>query len=314
MKKDQNRRDRWLELWLQNDLLPYAHKVGIQEAATIIPENWFHIGGVCRYCFKRNAAFDAVMAAFDDLQAPELFHVVSTKLMGKYTQQRVVDKLIHQHPPESKVGVHGKTYTFASEFVLSKVAMVLALETTIETEKLLNSLKGVAAGGSMWGVLFEAYAARKLCDGGTFTVKEIGSGTEATLNLKPTSILQKDTKTLNKINYPPGEIKDKVVWPHLSYDMQAMDMFMLLQKDFITFQMTVACSHKLDLNGTKAFLRYFDSVCRALFPGQVVLKDYSLYFAVPADIYKSFSNSAQPFTDKNGTKLNTTEVGKRVKQ
>jgi hypothetical protein len=92
------------------------------------------IGGVCRYCFKRNAALDAVMAAFDDLQPTELFHVVNSNLMGKYTQQRVVDRLIHRHPPESKVGVNGKTYSFASEFVMSKVAMVLALEITIEAE------------------------------------------------------------------------------------------------------------------------------------------------------------------------------------
>jgi hypothetical protein len=160
--------------------------------------------------------------------------------------------------------------TFASEFVATRVAMALCLATKIRTGELLRSLEGVGAAGSMRGVLFEAYAARKLAAGGSFTVKEIGSENEMTLDLAPTTILQKDTKTLNKTNYPPQEIEDKVVWPNPSYDMPAIDIFMLLLQACVAFEMTVASSHGLDLKGTKAVLKYFDSVIRELSPKQAL--------------------------------------------
>mmetsp|Transcript_30501 Transcript_30501/g.50357 ORF Transcript_30501/g.50357 Transcript_30501/m.50357 type:complete len:86 (+) Transcript_30501:70-327(+) len=80
----------------------------------------------------------------------------------------------------------------------------------------------------MCGVLSQAaYAARKISKGGSFCVKEIGSGTETIVELAPTDILQKDTETLNMTHYPPNEIEDKLVWPNPEYNMPAaIDMFM----------------------------------------------------------------------------------------
>jgi hypothetical protein len=169
----------------------------------------------------------------------------------------------------------------------------------------------------MRGIVFEAYAARKIAEGGVFHVKEIGSVAETTLTLAATTVLQKDTKTLNKVHYPPDEIENKVVWPNPSYNMPAIDMFMFsaLTQTCIAFQMTVARSHGLDLKGTKVFLNYFDSVCGAKKIN--VPADYSLYFAVPTDIYDKFSNAAQSMTGLLGVKLDTpeaTQTGKRVKQ
>jgi hypothetical protein len=63
MDKDQNRFDRWLEFWSQAELLSYAEKVGIADAAEIIEGNMLHIGGVCRYSFVADAAKNAVMNA-----------------------------------------------------------------------------------------------------------------------------------------------------------------------------------------------------------------------------------------------------------
>ena len=318
MEKDQNRFDRWLEFWSQPELLSYADQVGIPDAANIVESNMVHLGGVCRYAFLRDAARNAVMNAISVVGAKELFKVVKTGLAAKYEQQKIVDRLIHRHPPADKTGVFGTTFTFASEFVATRVAMALCLETDIATADLLRTLQGVGAASSMRGVLFEAYAARKIASGGSFCVKEIGSNEETKLDLPPTTVLQKDTKTLNKTHYPPDEIKDKLVWPNPDYNMPAIDMFMLLLQTCIALQMmTVAHSHGLDLKGTKAFLKYFDSVFRAVFPGQDVPKDYSLYFAVPTDIYDDFSNAQQPITGALGVTLNTQEaadVGARVKQ
>jgi len=61
--------------------------------------------------------------------------------------------------------------------------MSLALESRIRTKLLLDMFKTVGAAGGMRGVLFEAYAARNLAEGGGFGVKELGTGTEDTLTL-----------------------------------------------------------------------------------------------------------------------------------
>jgi hypothetical protein len=318
IEKDQNRFDRWLEFWSRSELLSYAESVAIPNASDIIDGNMLHIGGVSRYAFVANAAQSAVINAISDVGAMELFNVVKTGLTGKYAQQKVVDTIIHRYPPEEKTGRYGTKLKFASEFVATRVAMALCLQTEIQTTKLLRSFEKVGAAGSMRRrILFEAYAARKLVAGGSFTVKEIGSDNEMNLDLTPTTILQKNTKTLNKTNYPLKEITNKVVWPNPSYNMPAIDIFMVLLQACIAFQMTVASNHGLDLNGTKAFLKYFDSVNRELFPKRAVPQQYSLSFAVPTDIYDKFSSTAQPITGTHGVILNTTEaieIGARVKQ
>mmetsp|Transcript_10583 Transcript_10583/g.23494 ORF Transcript_10583/g.23494 Transcript_10583/m.23494 type:complete len:106 (+) Transcript_10583:358-675(+) len=87
--------------------------------------------------------------------------------------------------------------------------------------------------------------------------------------------------------------------------MPAIDVFMLLHQVCIAFQMTVSTSHGLDIRGTKAFLRYFDSVSREVSPGGAVPKQYAVYFAVPTDIYEKFSSDALPMTGASGAKLTT---------
>ena len=92
---------------------------------------------------------------------------------------------------------------------------------------------------------------------------------------------------------------------------------MLLLPVRIAFQMTVACSHGLDLPGTQAFLRYFDSVHRKLDPKGNVPQHYNLYFVVPKDTYEKFSATTQPTAGPYGVQLNTMEataIGGRVKQ
>lgn len=72
--------------------------------------------------------------------------------------------------------------------------------------------------------------------------------------------------------------------------------------------MTISTSHSVNLDGVKAFLRYFDSVMRKL--GRAVPASYALYFAVPADVFDKFSQSVQSITGANGTVLHTEEAKK----
>jgi hypothetical protein len=89
------------------------------------------------------------MNAIHMVGAKALYKVVTDGLSANYEQRKVVDRLIHRHPPEEKIGVYGAEYTFASEFVATRVAMALCLETEIATADLLNSLKRVGPAGSM---------------------------------------------------------------------------------------------------------------------------------------------------------------------
>lgn len=316
MEKDQNRFDRWLSFWSRPELLSYANLSGIANAAVTIDDNMYHIGGIPRYAFQRGAGQKAAINAISIVGGKELLKVVTTNLKSKYDQQKVVDRLLHRHPPPSGVGVHGMTYSFASEFVSTRVSMALALEADVDTANLLNAYKGVGAPGSVRGVLFEAYAARKLAAGDAFTIKQVGSQTEATLRLSPTTILQKDTKVLNKTNYPTADVLNKVVWPNPDYTMPAIDVFTVLLQELVAFQMTVATDHGLDLKGTKAFLKYFDSVHRELHQ-TAPPQSYRLYFVVPQDIFDTFSNGRQPMTGSNGKVLKTADaasVGCRLQQ
>jgi hypothetical protein len=84
-----------------------------------------------------------------------------------------------------------------------------------------------------------------------------------------------------------------------------------------TIKMTVACSHGLDLPGTKAFLRYFDSVHCKVNPKQNPPQQYNLYFVVPTDTYEKLSATTQPITGRYGVQLDTieaTRIGGRIKQ
>lgn len=315
MEKSQNRQDRWLEVWKQAALLSYATKVGIANAVEVIQESMRYLGGVSRYAFVPGAAEKAANAAVAACGAKELFKLVTTGLYATFENQKIVDRLIHRHPPESGIGVLGATFTFATEYVSTKVAMALALENDIETAALLAKFKAVGPAGGMRGVLFEAYAARKVAEGGEFQVKQLETGTEGTLQLQKTSILQKDTKRLFKTTYPLEEIKDRLVWPNPDYNMPAIDMFMLHESTLIAHQMTVSKAHTLDIGGTKAFLHYFDSVVAELFPSNAKPIQYDLYFVIPADIYDQFSKSIQLITGPNGTVLKTkeaTDVSARV--
>ena len=79
--------------------------------------------------------------------------------------------------------------------------------------------------------------------------------------------------------------------------------------------MTVSTKHGLDLNGTKAFLKYFDSIEKDM--GKQPPQQYSLYFAVPEDTWASFSKNQQQMTGANGVVLNNAEskeIGGRLKQ
>lgn len=64
----------------------------------------------------------------------------------------------------------------------------------------------------------------------------------------------------------------------------------------------------MTIDGSKAFLRYFDSVNRQL--RQVVPASYALYFAVPADAFDDFSRLVQSITGAKGTILETQEASK----
>jgi hypothetical protein len=65
----------------------------------------FHLGGVCRYALKKDAARNAVMLAISVVGVKELLKLVSTglatHLAAKYDQQKIVDRLIKRKPPPS---------------------------------------------------------------------------------------------------------------------------------------------------------------------------------------------------------------------
>lgn len=56
----------------------------------------------------------------------------------------------------------------------------------------------------MRGALFKAYGARTLTEGGKFSVGEVATANVSVLELDEKTRIQKDTKTLNKTQFPPA--------------------------------------------------------------------------------------------------------------
>jgi hypothetical protein len=307
----------WLSLWRQDELVQYGRLAQIQGIERIVQDNMFYIGGIARYALKKDAALPAIDYALQSTNGRALLKLVTTGVQGNDDNRRIVDRLLHYFDPTT-VGPGLKPFAFASEYVASRVAQVLSLESAFSTTQLLQQFQGVGPAGSFRGVLFEAYAARKLSEGGSFTAKKIGSSAQAaveTINISETTIYQKPTKVLNKTHFPPADIKDKVVWPNPEFNLPAIDMLMFLTtlETCVGFQMTVSPDHTLSLKGIQAALKYFDSVCRVLTKTKPP-STYRFYFAVPPDIYDKFSNEIQAFVDKAGSVVSDNGTKARVEQ
>ena len=90
--------------------------------------------------------------------------------------------------------------------------MALAFKNQNKTKLLFGKFKAVGPAGGMHGcILFKAYTALKIMDGGLFHIKELGTGTEGTLELQKTTIHQLDTKRLSRTIFPPSEIRGQIV-------------------------------------------------------------------------------------------------------
>eukprot|EP00978_Attheya_sp_CCMP212_P028082 scaffold95955_cov58-Attheya_sp.AAC.3 len=246
-----------------------------------------------------------------------MLKVIESAVMTKVEvdQQVAVDRLIHSVPSESGEGLSGSKFEFASDYVSTGVAKLLARHKKIDTSQLLEAFRGLDDASSFRGVIFEAFSARRLVEGGSFSYKAIGSTTELRLEQDPSALFQKDSKTLNTVIYPSDEIKDKVVWPNPDYNLPAIDM--LIFKSTLVgmmFQVTVATSHKLNQSGIKVATSYLDYVYAELSDAGMTNTDqYKVFFAVPSDIYDKFSETTQSFTSK-GNNMTDQTLSERVPQ
>ena len=196
-----------------------------------------HLGGVSRYAFAPGAAEKAADDAVAGAGAVELLNLVTTGLTAKFDNQG--NRLTQRHPPPSGIGVLGGSFTFATEYVSKEVSMTLALENQIEIKLVLEKFKTVGAAGSMRGVLFEAYTARKIAEGGVFQVKQLWTQTETTLLLPKSVVLRRDLKRLAKTTHPPSELNGRLVWPNpADFNMPTIEMFMLLATTLNTLQLS----------------------------------------------------------------------------
>jgi hypothetical protein len=314
MEKGKLRHDHWITTWQEAELVSYGTTVNIKGIEEIVSDNMLRIGGIARYAFLKGGAQAAINYALAKTDAQVLMKLVTTGIQTKDENRKVVDRLLHYHDPKT-VRPGCKPFSFASEYVASRVAQVLCLEEAFTTAQLLAKFQGIGHASSFRGILFEAYAARKLSEGGSFVAKKIGGTVEEALDIAKTGIYRKPTSVLNKTNYPPNDIKDMVVLPSPEYNLPAIDMLMFLSslESCLGFQMTVTKSHSLSLKGMKVALRYFDSVCRELTKKKPP-SQYCFYFAVPPDIYLHFSNRDQEFVDKAGAVAIDAETKCRVEQ
>lgn len=79
------------------------------------------------------------------------------------------------------------------------------------------------------------------------------------------------------------------------------------------YQMKVSTTHSLEVKSVNASWKYFDSVCRELVKTKSVPVYYNLCFAVPADVYETFSKQEQSLANSKGVKVVDAALSSRVK-
>jgi hypothetical protein len=67
MEKSKNRRDRWLTIWEQPELVHYGTLTNIPNIAAIVENKMVYLGGICRYALKANSPLEATWAAMEIL-------------------------------------------------------------------------------------------------------------------------------------------------------------------------------------------------------------------------------------------------------
>eukprot|EP01105_Mastigella_eilhardi_P006405 TRINITY_DN179_c0_g1_i12.p1 TRINITY_DN179_c0_g1~~TRINITY_DN179_c0_g1_i12.p1 ORF type:complete len:735 (-),score=124.72 TRINITY_DN179_c0_g1_i12:1671-3578(-) len=188
---------------------------------------------------------------------------------------RVSDRLVAINPA---VNFQSYVVNFRSEFVSRELTTLFCQE---EHAQLLSFLRGSAGNSSVAAIrgdLFEAEAHQRLCRGGKFVMRRVGTQTteEVTLPKVATHVFE-DLKNATV----DADVYQKPTFRSLC----AVDSFMVHNSRLLMFQMTVASEHSLKQKGLDAVVA---QAKERFFKGKKV--PATVYIVVPPDRFSSFTS------------------------
>ena len=206
-----------------------------------------HLENVCRKC-----------------TAAKLYTWGSKLKMSEHTSHM----LLHLIPDETFQTI--TDVDFASPYVQRKALKAIETSSYQDTLKFLEGAKQSKDLATLRGHIFEPFAHKELRKGGTFTVKDLSTKSEAKLVLP---------KCDNKEFHAPSEIdwaKPGVYWTPDYPTFRSADA--IYPPNYL-FQMTVSSSHQIQASG-------IEQISAA---APQTTKTFKLYFVVPSDVFDKYT-------------------------
>lgn len=289
--------------------LKIAEMLGVEKK--IIRENYSYMNGITRYLFKPGAAKEKVLSAVQEVSASSITNMVSMQASTRAEQLVTVHSLVLWKKGESYTD--SPRFELVSRYAEQLVAKKLALETKEQLKTARLNMTPLSGAEGYAGALFEAYAIRALCDGGTFKMRSLEDASKSEsinvpfMTLEPvvgeTNKLTAATVAHCQVRVPAANgAKDlfypRLLWPTTTNFPSFDCCYFCTDGRVLPLQITTARKHDLKNSGAANAKFYLDGLLGKEKPAK-----YTAVFAVPASEYQGYEK--QSFTgDVSGRRAN----------
>ena len=283
----------------------------LKVSSDIIKNNFLYMGGITRYLLCKNWAKESVDTACRHVNPKAIVAMVSSQGVSRDENHVIVHSLVLWSFKSNAAGLEKyfdePVYSIVSRYAEVKVAQQLSEETTEDLRQTRKNLSQVSGAEGYAGALFEAYAIRKLQAGGTFSLRSLGKGANASkskqilikdLNKRDPVVIETNKLTKTSVPFDALCVVDEdsntrlpcLLWPTTT-NFPTFDCFFIDEAGHpFLLQMTIAKSHPLKYSGAINATNYFDE----MLSNPILPTAYKAIFVVPEDIAGIFKE--QPFT------------------
>jgi len=252
---------------------------GFLNERDVVEENYAHMKGIARHLFEKDSAKKKVEEAVTEVNPQTIVNLVASNETDKATENTMVHSLVSWEP---KVNENGKydyrgdvRFELVSRFAEKKIAEKLSKVDLTELSQTRRLLSPVTGAEGYAGALFEAYAIKKICGGGTFKITRLEAGedqdsmefTIPRMDDEPV-IVECNTLTPSTVPLDSVHVKAeddswlaKVLWP-LTSNFPTFDCFYFhTDGEVYPLQMTIAkTTHDLKNNGAYQTMEYLNKI------------------------------------------------------
>lgn len=287
-------KDHWKELnkesgtflymppWSKAEMLK-CHKLAYSDVAeNVVIENFARWGGVARYVLK-HATNESKQKELDDAISNCDPDMIRKSVGTEFAKEDITHRIVHIFPDSTYKKV---IHDLASSYVRERVTLRLFQEFRRDLEIFLASSSGLRALGALRGYLFEDYAHLKLCAGGIFKIRKLGTNDVADL-----PIVKSEPKEYHNIEEAENPQPGFFYFPKVT-NFESVDSYAHPNR---LFQVTVAEKHSVKQVGLHRILEIMNPEWSQM---SCAADPPMLFFVVPPERFLTFD--CQPYHDMKG--------------